>query len=96
MKIKQYNLDGSYEEIEMVHEINPIDLKFSRIKLLEYWFEQYFDRQLKQSLWQQDFKPSYDNILKQSYANIESLKEKAESVRQELKSLREEVQNALQ
>lgn len=63
---------------------------------LEEWFILYFDKQLAQSLWQDDFKPSHDKYFDKDYANIEKLKAQANIVRSEIKELRQlesEVQN---
>ena len=61
------------------------------IKQLENWFENYFDKQLKQSLWQEDFKPSYDSILERQYENLNELKEQAQEIRETIKELRLEL-----
>lgn len=62
----------------------------SQHKSLEYhqWFENYFDKQLNQSLWQNDFIPSHDTYFNKNYTDIEELKEQAEFVRQEIKRLK--------
>lgn len=59
-------------------------------KVLEYqqWFDNYFDKQLNQSLWQNDFVPSHDDYFNKNYTDIEELKQQAEFVRQEIKRLK--------
>lgn len=64
---------------------------------LTNWFDNYFDKQLKQSQWQKNFKVSPDPYLKDEkdkpriYADIEELKAQAEIVRETINSLRDEV-----
>lgn len=66
---------------------------------LEYWFDNYFDKQLTQSQWQKNFKVSEDPYFKdengnpKTYIDIEELKEKAELVASEIRKLREELNN---
>lgn len=63
------------------------------------WFDDYFDKQLKQSQWQKNFKVSPDPYFKdengnpKTYADVEELKEKAELVASEIRKLREELNN---
>lgn len=58
------------------------------------WFDDYFDKQLKQSQWQKNFKVRPDPYFKdekgqpRTYADIEELKGQAEIVRETIKSLR--------
>lgn len=65
-----------------------------KLKELENWFDDYFDRQLNQSLWQDDFTVSEDVYFKdekgqpKTYANIDELKAQAEIVRNEIRELR--------
>ena len=77
---------------------NTVNLQNAKkLKDLENWFDTYFDKMLTQSLWQTDFSVSPDpyfvdaegNAL--TYANLDELKVKAESVRSEIKTLRNEV-----
>jgi hypothetical protein len=64
---------------------------------LNRWFLDYFDKQIIQSLWQDDFKVSEDHYFKdekgnaKTYANIDELKAQAKIVRDEIKKLRQEV-----
>ena len=55
---------------------------------LEYWFDNYFDKQLIQSQWQDDFTISYDNYFNKEYSNIEELKVQAKLVRNKIRELR--------
>lgn len=79
-------------------EINRIKFENNN-KLFELtnWFDNYFDKQLKQSLWQDNFKVSKDPYFKdengnaRTYADIEELKAQAEIVRETINSLRDEV-----
>ena len=58
-----------------------------KVNELKLWFENYFDKQLNQSLWQNDFTPSHDEYFNKDYNNIDELKTQAEFVRQEIKRL---------
>lgn len=58
---------------------------------LEDWFDNYFDKQIKQSLWQEDFTISHDNYFDKDYANLDELKVQANKVRIQIKLLRQEV-----
>lgn len=66
----------------------------NRLRELTNWFDNYFDKQLKQSQWQKNFKVSPDPYFKdvkgqpKTYADIEELKAQAEIVRETIKSLR--------
>ena len=59
-----------------------------KLKELENWFDNYFDKQLNQSLWQDDFTVSHDNYFNKDYANIDELKAQAKIVRNEIRELR--------
>lgn len=59
-----------------------------KISQLTNWFDNYFDKQLNQSLWQDDFKVSHDNYFNKDYANIDELKAQAKIVRNEIRELR--------
>lgn len=71
--------------------------EINQIKLAELtnWFDNYFDKQLTQSQWQDDFEVSKDPYFKdennqpKSYANIDELKSQAKLVREEIKRLRQ-------
>lgn len=68
-----------------------------KIHELKVWFDFYFDKQLLQSQWQENFKVSPDPYFKdengkpRTYADIEELKAQAELVRVLINSLRDEV-----
>lgn len=61
---------------------------------LTNWFDNYFDKQLTQSQWQDDFEVSADPYFKdiygkpKTYLNIEELKAQAKLVRNEIRELR--------
>lgn len=59
-----------------------------RIVELTNWFDNYFDKQLTQSQWQDDFVVSHDNYFNKDYANIDELKAQAKIVRDEIRKLR--------
>lgn len=67
---------------------NALSAKLSR---LESWFNNYFDKQLTQSLWQDDFEVSHDDYFDKDYEGIQELKAQAEVVRQEIKELRNNI-----
>ena len=66
-----------------------------KIYLLNEWFTNYFEKQLIQSIWQENFTISNDPYLKKenreplTYETINDLKAKGEEVREEIKRLRE-------
>lgn len=76
---KQFDKDG-----------NIIDYVDNRKKLQELtnWFDNYFDKQLTQSQWQDDFTVSHDDYFNKDYANIDELKTQAKIVRNEIRELR--------
>lgn len=55
---------------------------------LTNWFDNYFDKQLTQSQWQDDFTVSHDNYFNKDYSNIDELKAQAKVVRDEIRELR--------
>ena len=67
----------------------------NRLNELINWFDNYFDKQLTQSQWQDDFTVSKDPYFKdekgqpKTYANIDELKVQAKIVREEIKRLRQ-------
>lgn len=88
-------INGNVIERDMTQEeIKEMELnqtKFNNRYLLEKlvsWFDDYFDRQLNQSLWQDDFKVSHDYYFNKDYANIDELKAQAKIVRNEIRELR--------
>lgn len=64
------------------------ELDSKKLFELEIWFNNYFNKQLTQSLWQDDFEVSHDDYFDKDYENIDELKKQAEVVRQEIKNLR--------
>lgn len=74
--------------------ITEEEIKQNKLAELTNWFDNYFDRQLNQSLWQKNFKVSEDPYFKdekgqpRNYADIEELKSQAEIVRNEIRELR--------
>ena len=64
------------------------------VKLAELtnWFDNYFDKQLNQSLWQDDFTVSHDNYFNKDYANIDELKAQAKIIRNEIRELRKVIE----
>lgn len=62
---------------------------------LEKWFNEFFEMQLIQSLWQSNFKVTKDIYFKdengefKTYSNIEELKTQGEIVRQRIKEIRD-------
>ena len=59
-----------------------------KVEQLTNWFDNYFDKQLNQSLWQDDFTVSHDDYFNKDYANIDELKAQAKIVRNEIRELR--------
>lgn len=86
---------SEYETFKSKHSILLEQEK--RITELTNWFDNYFDKQLKQSQWQKNFKVSEDPYFKdengnlKTYADIEELKEKAELVAGEIRVLKEKL-----
>jgi hypothetical protein len=103
MKIQEL-INGEVIERDMTEQelaemgINQIKFENNH-KLFELlnWFDDYFDKQFKQSQWQKNFKVSPDPYFKDEkgkpriYADIEELKAQAEIVRETINSLRDEV-----
>lgn len=90
MIVKHYKSDGIVVE-ETLNDIVLTNLELNQQKLSELtnWFDNYFDKQLTQSMWQDDFAVSHDNYFDKDYANIDELKAQAEIVRQEIKRLKQ-------
>ena len=59
-----------------------------KIEQLTNWFDNYFDKQLTQSQWQDDFTVSHDDYFNKDYSNIDELKAQAKIVRNEIRELR--------
>lgn len=84
----------SQEQIDIEIQIG---IKQQRIEELESWFNNFFQPQLIQSMWQTNFRISKDiylvdeNLQPLEYESIEGLKAKGEDVRAQIKSLRDEI-----
>ena len=88
-------INGNVIERDMTQEeIKEMELnqtKFNNRYLLEKlvsWFEDFFDKQLTQSQWQDDFTVSHDDYFNKDYASIDELKAQAKIVRNEIRELR--------
>lgn len=84
-----------HEEIESIQVYIPYtEEELERLnnqKLVneyEQWFNDYFDKQLNQHLWQIDYVPSFDNYFNCEYVSWEDVCEKANFIRAEIKRLR--------
>lgn len=83
---------------ELIENEIQIGVKLRHIELLQKWFDNYFQPQLIQSMWQTDFKISQDKYFKDEngncleYNSIEQLKEQGEKVREQIKNLRIEIE----
>ena len=78
-KTKQFDENGN-----VIDYIN----KTKRLEDLENWFDNYFDKQLTQYQWQDDFTVSHDDYFNKDYASIDELKAQAKVVRNEIRELR--------
>ena len=69
---------------------------FNQKKLSELtnWFGNYFDKQLNQSLWQDDFNISHDEYFNKDYTSLNELKEQAKVVRAKIQELRKGLTNS--
>lgn len=96
-KFKVVDKPEKKEKIQVFVEYSAEKLNQIKLAELTNWFDNYFDKQFKQSQWQKNFKVSEDPYFKdengkpRTYADIEELKAQAEIVREEIKSLRNEV-----
>lgn len=76
-----------------------IGLKQTEIEKLENWFDNFFQKQLIQSMWQSNFQLSKDNYFLDDngepliYESIDELKEKGEEIRTQIKTLRAEIKD---
>lgn len=77
------------ESIYLYRDIKKYKNEQEEFKILK-WFNEYFDKQLNQSIWQTDYKPSKDPIENKEYINLTELKMEAEIKRKRLKELRQE------
>lgn len=80
-------INGKVVAVERV--VTEEQLNQIKLNELTNWFNYYFDRQLNQSLWQDDFKVSRDDYFNKDYANIDELKTQAKLVRDEIRKLRQ-------
>lgn len=88
--------DCAYEDfdingfnIELYRERKRVYSNQTRLGDLISWFENYFDKQLTQSQWQDDFIVSHDDYFDKDYENIDELKAQAKIVRDEIRRLRQ-------
>ena len=77
------------QEIKEIEQTTAKIEKQSKITKLTNWFDNYFDKQLTQSQWQDDFTVSHDDYFNKDYANIDELKAQAKIVRNEIRRLRQ-------
>ena len=71
-----------------IYFINVKSLSEIRLNELINWFDNYFDKQLNQSLWQDDFTVSHDDYFNKDYESIDELKAQAKIVRDKIRELR--------
>ncbi len=82
---------GYKDNFETIKKRIKMDTK--ELDSLTTWFKEYFDIQLIQASWQEDFKPSYDQLFKKEYLTFKELKKEANIVRNRIKELKEELYN---
>lgn len=85
--VSDFNDDLTFSE-EKYNQRKGREVNAERLNALENWFNYYFDKQIIQSQWQENFKVSHDDYFNKDYENIDELKAQAEIVRQEIKNLR--------
>lgn len=97
VKTKEENITTrtlTEEEVLQIEENNKKEVNQKKLMQLINWFNDYFDKQLNQSFWQDDFTVSNDPYFKdengnpRTYSNIEELKAQAKIVRDEIRNLR--------
>lgn len=81
--------EAELEQIEVYVLYTEKELAQNKLNELINWFDNYFDKQLTQSQWQDDFTVSHDDYFNKYYANIDELKAQAKLVRGEIRKLRE-------
>ena len=87
--LKSYlTLDSNGFNIELYNKRKQSYSNKQKLAELTNWFDNYFDKQLTQSQWQDDFTVSHDNYFNKDYANIVELKAQAKIVRNEIRELR--------
>ena len=82
-----FNKDLTFN-IEKYNKRKQNNSNKEKLAELTNWFDNYFDKQLNQSLWQDDFTVSHDDYFDKDYANIDELKAQAKIVRNEIRELR--------
>lgn len=91
MIVTHFKADGTVVEEEQPDIVlTEKELKYNKLNELISWFNNYFDKQLTQSQWQDDFVVSHDDYFDKDYKNIDDLKVQAKIVRDEIRKLREE------
>lgn len=81
--------DASKNDDKMImRKASQKELDEQKLAELTNWFDNYFDKQLNQSLWQDDFTVSHDDYFNKDYNNIDELKAQAKIVRNEIRELR--------
>ena len=88
-----FNEDLTFN-VELYNKRKQSYLNKQKLTELINWFDNYFDKQLNQSLWQNDFIVSADPYFKnengqpKTYSTIDELKSQAKLVRDEIRELR--------
>ena len=85
-----FNTDFTFN-IEKYNKRKQSCINQEKLIELTNWFDNYFDKQLNQSLWQDDFTISHDDYFDKDYSSIDELKAQAKLVRNEIRELRENV-----
>lgn len=80
--------DNLFFNLEKYNARKQKEVEVVKLSELTNWFDNYFDKQLTQSQWQDDFTVSHDNYFNKDYANINELKAQAKIVRNEIRELR--------
>lgn len=89
-----FDIETMEFNIEKYNARKQSETNFKTILNLTNWFDNFFDRQLTQSQWQDDFSVSKDPYFKdansqpKTYANIDELKAQAKLVRNTIRKLR--------
>ena len=84
------DFDNNGFNIELYNNRKSKEQNKITLRELEDWFDNYFDKQLNQSLWQDDFTVSHDEYFNVDYTNIDELKQKAKEIRNKIRKLRGE------
>ena len=83
------DFDNSGFNIKLYNSRKQNYINQEKLRELTNWFDNYFDKQLTQSQWQDDFTVSHDDYFNKDYANIDELKAQAKIVRDEIRQLRQ-------